>query len=100
MTIYYNTPSRHHHYRSFSCKRDQASPDWREYSLPPDVNEKYLNGNLTCDCGNGYMMCEDGAEGPAPPDRVAPTTDILQNFTATNISDYLLKTTEDFIWKR
>jgi len=40
------------------------------------------------------------AAGPEPPKLLLPTTDYLYNMTGRNISQWLVKTTMDYIKKR
>ncbi|XP_022097183.1 ATP-binding cassette sub-family A member 1-like isoform X2 [Acanthaster planci] len=84
----------------FPCQ-PKSSTDWSTEQMDPDLYEKYLNGELTCECsGKSFQTCDKGAEGPPPPERTVPTTDILQNYTGMNISWFLTTTTLDYIWKR
>ncbi|XP_062985205.1 phospholipid-transporting ATPase ABCA1 [Elgaria multicarinata webbii] len=78
--------------------------DWSTDQLTEADREIFQNGNWTmenpspcciCSSENIKMMlplCPPGAGGLPPPQRVQNTTDILQNLTGRNISDYLVKT--------
>ncbi|XP_033117050.1 phospholipid-transporting ATPase ABCA1-like isoform X2 [Anneissia japonica] len=59
-----------------------------------------VDTSQSCSCETGYQVCPSGAEGPEPPHRVTESTDTLYNLTGRNISDYLVKTMEDFILQR
>ncbi|XP_071800403.1 phospholipid-transporting ATPase ABCA1-like isoform X2 [Asterias amurensis] len=84
----------------FSCAPDEST-DWHTKSMDPELYLKYLNESLHCYCtGKGFERCDEGAEGPPPPERHTPSMDILQNYSDTDVSWYLKTTTKDFIWKR
>ncbi|XP_038069738.1 phospholipid-transporting ATPase ABCA1-like isoform X2 [Patiria miniata] len=84
----------------FPCE-PKLTGDWSTETMDPDLYEKYLDGELTCECsGKAFETCDEGAEGPPPPERSVPTTDVLQNYTGMNISWYIKTTTLDFIWQR
>ncbi|XP_038055942.1 retinal-specific phospholipid-transporting ATPase ABCA4-like [Patiria miniata] len=87
--------------RDFLCKPGKST-DWYVTShMDPALYDQFLKGELECDCsGSGFETCDKGAEGPAPPERVVPTTDFLQNHTNMNISWYLKTTTLEYVWKR
>uniref|UniRef100_A0A4W3HE00 ATP-binding cassette, sub-family A (ABC1), member 4a n=1 Tax=Callorhinchus milii TaxID=7868 RepID=A0A4W3HE00_CALMI len=61
-----------------------------------------MNPSPSCQCStkNKLIMlpnCAPGAGGLPPPQRIQPTTDILQNLTQRNISDFLVKTYPNLI---
>jgi len=53
-----------------------------------------------CSCETGKQKCPVGSYGPEPPKRVVETGDVVFDVTGRDISDYLLKTTDDFIRQR
>uniref|UniRef100_A0A4W3HJI7 ATP-binding cassette, sub-family A (ABC1), member 4a n=1 Tax=Callorhinchus milii TaxID=7868 RepID=A0A4W3HJI7_CALMI len=64
-----------------------------------------MNPSPSCQCStkNKLIMlpnCAPGAGGLPPPQRIQPTTDILQNLTQRNISDFLVKTYPNLIRTR
>ncbi|KAH0628410.1 hypothetical protein JD844_009534 [Phrynosoma platyrhinos] len=85
--------------------------DWSTAPVPDTVMEILENGNWTmenpspsCICSSEKIkkmlpLCPAGAGGLPPPQRVQNTTDILQNLTGRNISDYLVKTYAQIIGK-
>nr|XP_056703951.1 phospholipid-transporting ATPase ABCA1 [Euleptes europaea] len=85
--------------------------DWTVSPVPETVMEIFQNGNWTmenpspsCMCSNDKSKkmlptCPPGAGGLPPPQRIQNTTDILQNLTGRNISDYLVKTYTQIIGK-
>ncbi|XP_071811381.1 phospholipid-transporting ATPase ABCA1-like isoform X2 [Apostichopus japonicus] len=83
----------------FPCEKSGLT-DWVKPQYPKELLEEYLNGSLMCSCSTGFQKCPDDAEGPSPSYRVLQTTDTLHNLTSMNLSDYVIKTTEDFILKR
>ena len=87
---------------SYPCEPDIVTdwsyppkPEWRD-----DLQTLYDGGNLTCTCDRSFLACDVGAEGPPPPTRMEATADFLQNMTDHDVSDYLVKTMEDFILNR
>uniref|UniRef100_A0A8D2LM79 P-type phospholipid transporter n=1 Tax=Varanus komodoensis TaxID=61221 RepID=A0A8D2LM79_VARKO len=91
------------------CMKDYSIPT---AAVPETVMEILRNGNWTmenpspcCKCSNNKMkkmlpLCPPGAGGLPPPQKMQNTTDILQNLTGRNISDYLVKTYTEIITKR
>ncbi|KAL8202962.1 UNVERIFIED_CONTAM: ATP-binding cassette sub- A member 1 [Gekko kuhli] len=85
--------------------------DWTISPVPETVMEIFQNGNWTmenpspsCVCSSDKARkmlptCPPGAGGLPPPQRMQNTTDILQNLTGRNISDYLVKTYAQIIGK-
>ncbi|KAL7988597.1 hypothetical protein Chor_007516 [Crotalus horridus] len=85
--------------------------EWRQVPVPQNVMEIFQKGNWTmenpspsCICSNSTIkkmlpVCPAGAGGLPPPERTQKTTDILQNLTGRNISDYLVKTYVQMIRK-
>lgn len=84
---------------NFACERS-GETGWEVEEYSDDLLAKYINGSLGCSCETGFQECPEGAEGPPPPHKILPTTDTLRNMTAHNLSDYVIKTTEDYILKR
>ncbi|OXB73735.1 UNVERIFIED_CONTAM: hypothetical protein H355_007406 [Colinus virginianus] len=101
------------------CMQGHSIPDtpctvgqkeWTTASVPDSVLE-ILRGNWSmenpspsCECSNEKIkkmlpVCPPGAGGLPPPQREQDTTDILQNLTGRNISDYLVKTYAQIIGK-
>ncbi|KAA0722897.1 ATP-binding cassette sub-family A member 1 [Triplophysa tibetana] len=77
--------------------------DWMTPAVDPSVTEIFDKGNWTmknpspeCQCSTpqrSIMLpdCPPGAGGLPPPQRTQNTTDTLQNLTARNVTDFLLK---------
>uniref|UniRef100_A0A670ZV15 P-type phospholipid transporter n=1 Tax=Pseudonaja textilis TaxID=8673 RepID=A0A670ZV15_PSETE len=86
--------------------------EWSQAPVPENVIEIFQKGNWTmanpspsCICSNNNIkkilpVCPAGAGGLPPPQRTQKTTDILQNLSGRNISDYLVKTYAQIIGKR
>ncbi|XP_030326469.1 phospholipid-transporting ATPase ABCA1 isoform X3 [Strigops habroptila] len=102
------------------CMQGHSIPDtpctvgqteWTTASVPDSVLNIFLKGNWSmenpspsCECSNEKIkkmlpVCPPGAGGLPPPQREQDTTDILQNLTGRNISDYLVKTYVQIIGK-
>ncbi|MGH0117824.1 UNVERIFIED_CONTAM: hypothetical protein FKN15_039995 [Acipenser sinensis] len=91
------------------CMTDNG--DWTMPEVPQSVMDIFLNGNWTmenpsppCECSKDDKKkmlpeCPAGAGGLPPPQITGGTTDILQNLTGRNISDYLVKTYAEIIGK-
>ncbi|XP_070598469.1 phospholipid-transporting ATPase ABCA1 isoform X2 [Erythrolamprus reginae] len=85
--------------------------EWSQDPVSENVIEILQRGNWTmqnpspsCICSNDNTkimlpVCPAGAGGLPPPQRLQQTTDILQNLTGRNISDYLVKTYAQIIGK-
>ncbi|XP_068181973.1 phospholipid-transporting ATPase ABCA1b [Antennarius striatus] len=85
--------------------------EWRIPEVPESVREIFSSRNWTmedpspacfCSCDNKKKMlpdCPAGAGGLPPPEMNMSASDILQNLTAQNISDYLVKTYAQIIGK-
>uniref|UniRef100_A0A8C2KS41 P-type phospholipid transporter n=1 Tax=Cyprinus carpio TaxID=7962 RepID=A0A8C2KS41_CYPCA len=77
--------------------------DWFTPAVTPSISEIFEKGNWSmenpspdCQCGTpqrSIMLpdCPLGAGGLPPPQRTQNTTDTLQNLTARNMTDFLLK---------
>ncbi|XP_041120241.1 phospholipid-transporting ATPase ABCA1-like [Polyodon spathula] len=91
------------------CMSDNG--EWTMPKVPQSVMDIFLNGNWTmenpsppCECSKDDKKkmlpeCPAGAGGLPPPQITHGTTDILQNLTGRNISDYLVKTYAEIIGK-
>ncbi|XP_033869676.3 phospholipid-transporting ATPase ABCA1-like [Acipenser ruthenus] len=91
------------------CMKDDG--DWTMPEVPQSVMDIFINGNWTmenpsppCECSKDDKKkmlpeCPAGAGGLPPPQITHGTTDILQNLTGRNISDYLVKTYAQIIGK-
>ncbi|XP_072260468.1 phospholipid-transporting ATPase ABCA1 isoform X4 [Pyxicephalus adspersus] len=85
--------------------------EWRTEFVPQSVEDLFLYGNWTmenpspaCECSNENTkkmlpVCPPGAGGLPPFQKVQNTSDVLQNLTGRNISDYLVKTYAQIIGK-
>ncbi|KAK7490495.1 hypothetical protein BaRGS_00018281 [Batillaria attramentaria] len=67
--------------------------------------QPYTTGNTTidspsCSCDSGFQRCPSGAGGPQPAQRYLPVNDILYNATGRNISDWLVKTMDNYLMRR
>ncbi|KAM9324762.1 retinal-specific phospholipid-transporting ATPase ABCA4 [Gastrophryne carolinensis] len=88
--------------KKFPCTN--TSMEWTIPSVSPSVANIMLSHewtpdnpspSCTCSSRNKLIMlpeCPEGAGGRPPPQRVQPSSEILQDLTERNISDYLLKT--------
>ncbi|XP_023327394.1 ATP-binding cassette sub-family A member 2 [Eurytemora carolleeae] len=56
--------------------------------------------NPPCTCSIGTQICPEGATGPSPPSIKIPTGDILINMTSRNISQWSIKTEDQFVKQR
>ncbi|XP_074136153.1 phospholipid-transporting ATPase ABCA1 [Sminthopsis crassicaudata] len=102
------------------CMEGHSIPDmpceggedkWTTASVPESVMDIFRKGNWTmenpspaCECSSDKIkkmlpVCPAGAGGLPPPQRKQNTSDILQNLTGRNISDYLVKTYVQIIAK-
>uniref|UniRef100_A0A8D2Q2M8 P-type phospholipid transporter n=1 Tax=Zosterops lateralis melanops TaxID=1220523 RepID=A0A8D2Q2M8_ZOSLA len=102
------------------CMQGHSIPDtpctvgqkeWTTASVPESVLDIFLKGNWSmenpspsCECSSEKIkkmlpVCPAGAGGLPPPQREQDTTDILQNLTGRNVSDYLVKTYAQIIGK-
>uniref|UniRef100_M3XGV9 ATP binding cassette subfamily A member 4 n=1 Tax=Latimeria chalumnae TaxID=7897 RepID=M3XGV9_LATCH len=87
---------------NYSCGNN--SYDWVVPPVAPAVANIFItqkwtshNPSPSCKCSTGNKLimlpeCPEGAGGLPPPQRIQRTTDILQDFTERNISDFLVKT--------
>ncbi|XP_072275957.1 retinal-specific phospholipid-transporting ATPase ABCA4 isoform X2 [Pyxicephalus adspersus] len=88
--------------KKFPCKN--ISSEWIIPTMSPSVTNILLSHewtpenpspSCTCSTKNKLIMlpeCPEGAGGRPPPQRIQPSSEILQDLTERNISDYLLKT--------
>ncbi|XP_062592616.1 phospholipid-transporting ATPase ABCA1-like [Saccostrea cucullata] len=77
----------------------------QEYPCRPQYAAIYItdtssNQTQDCSCSTGVQYCPKGAVGPEPPLQMLASTDYLYDLTDRNISDWLLKTNDQFIGKR
>uniref|UniRef100_A0A3P8YR45 ABC transporter domain-containing protein n=1 Tax=Esox lucius TaxID=8010 RepID=A0A3P8YR45_ESOLU len=80
--------------------------DWFTPQVDPSVSDIFINGNWSmadpspnCQCSTPTKTtmlpdCPPGAGGLPPPQRTQNTTDLLQDLTGRNMTDFLLKTYE------
>ena len=54
----------------------------------------------TCSCSSGKQKCPAGSYGPNPPMLKLNTKDTLIDLTGRNISEYLIKSTDEFVKRR
>ncbi|XP_057706240.1 phospholipid-transporting ATPase ABCA1-like isoform X2 [Corythoichthys intestinalis] len=85
--------------------------EWSVPEVPDGVRRLFVSGNWTmeepspscsCSCDGRKKMlpdCPAGAGGMPPPEIKLSSTDVLQNLTGRNISDYLVKTYAQIIGK-
>ncbi|KAG8555624.1 hypothetical protein GDO81_017765, partial [Engystomops pustulosus] len=88
--------------KKFPCTN--TSGEWTIPTVSPTVTNILLghewtphnpSPSCTCSTKNKLIMlpeCPEGAGGRPPPQRIQPSSEILQDLTERNISDYLLKT--------
>ncbi|XP_056379090.1 retinal-specific phospholipid-transporting ATPase ABCA4 isoform X1 [Hyla sarda] len=88
--------------KKFSCTN--TSSEWIIPTVSPSVTNILLghewtphnpSPSCTCSTRNKLIMlpeCPEGAGGRPPPQRIQPSSEILQDLTERNISDYLIKT--------
>ncbi|KAM4642187.1 retinal-specific phospholipid-transporting ATPase ABCA4 [Discoglossus pictus] len=88
--------------KKFPCIN--TSSEWTIPSVPPSVTNALLSHECTsdnpspsCTCSSKSKLimlpeCPEGAGGRPPPQRIQPSSEILQDLTERNISDYLVKT--------
>ncbi|XP_074118834.1 retinal-specific phospholipid-transporting ATPase ABCA4 isoform X3 [Sminthopsis crassicaudata] len=94
------------------CLKDASLPNypcghstsWKTPSVSPNMTHLFQNQKWTadnpspaCKCSTQEKLtmlpeCPEGAGGPLPPQRVQRSTEILQDLTNRNISDFLVKT--------
>lgn len=55
---------------------------------------------IPCSCQIGSQVCPASAGGPSPPSIISGTTDIILNMTSRNISDWLIKTQQEYYKRR
>ncbi|XP_053549107.1 retinal-specific phospholipid-transporting ATPase ABCA4 [Bombina bombina] len=89
-------------FKMFPCTN--TSNEWVIPSMSPSLTNALLSQNwtpdnpspsCTCSSKNKIIMlpeCPEGAGGRPPPQRIQPSSEILQDLTERNISDYLVKT--------
>uniref|UniRef100_I3LWC8 ATP binding cassette subfamily A member 4 n=1 Tax=Ictidomys tridecemlineatus TaxID=43179 RepID=I3LWC8_ICTTR len=88
------------------------STPWKTPSVSPNITHLFqkqkwtpANPSPSCQCSTREKLtmlpeCPEGAGGLPPPQRIQRSTEILQNLTNRNISDYLVKTYPDLIRNR
>ncbi|XP_068095875.1 retinal-specific phospholipid-transporting ATPase ABCA4 isoform X2 [Hyperolius riggenbachi] len=88
--------------KKFPCTN--TSSDWIIPTVSPSTTNILLshewtpdNPSPSCVCSTKSKLimlpeCPEGAGGRPPPQRIQPSSEILQDLTERNISDYLLKT--------
>ncbi|XP_075792680.1 retinal-specific phospholipid-transporting ATPase ABCA4 [Pelodiscus sinensis] len=88
--------------RDYPCSN--TSTAWSTPSVPPNITNLFLtrkwspdNPSPSCKCSTRKKLtmlpeCPAGAGGLPPPQRVQHSTEILQDLTYRNISDFLVKT--------
>ncbi|XP_075472553.1 retinal-specific phospholipid-transporting ATPase ABCA4 isoform X2 [Ascaphus truei] len=93
--------------KKFPCTN--TSNEWIIPPLPPSVASVLLSQDWTpdnpspsCTCSSKSKLimlpeCPAGAGGRPPPQRIQPSSEILQDLTERNISDFLLKTYPNLI---
>ncbi|KAM4720611.1 retinal-specific phospholipid-transporting ATPase ABCA4 isoform 1-T1 [Rhinophrynus dorsalis] len=93
--------------KKFPCTN--TSNEWIIPSVPPSVTSVLLsqewthdNPSPSCTCSSKSKLimlpeCPEGAGGRPPPQRIQPSSEILQDLTERNISDFLLKTYPNLI---
>ncbi|KAL8576510.1 hypothetical protein ACOMHN_003068 [Nucella lapillus] len=70
------------------------------FTARPDITGNTSIDSPDCSCESGFPKCPAGAGGPTPAERYIPVNDILYNVTGRNISDWLIKTTSQYMMRR
>ncbi|XP_018099248.1 phospholipid-transporting ATPase ABCA1 isoform X2 [Xenopus laevis] len=98
-------------YSNMKVSCSGGDEEWSTQFVSQSVKDLFLNGNWTmenpspsCECSSDRRkkmlpVCPPGAGGLPPFQRRQNTSDILQNLTGRNISDYLVKTYAQIIEK-
>ncbi|XP_029473387.1 retinal-specific ATP-binding cassette transporter isoform X1 [Rhinatrema bivittatum] len=93
----------------FQYPCNNTTNDWTVPPLPPRVTELLSahewtpdnpSPSCTCSSENKLIMlpeCPEGAGGRLPPQRIQPSSEVLQDLTGRNISDFLVKTYPNLI---
>ncbi|KAE8610555.1 hypothetical protein XENTR_v10012168 [Xenopus tropicalis] len=93
--------------KKYQCTN--TSNEWTMPAVSPSVTNMLLSQewtrdnpspSCTCSSRSKLMMlpeCPEGAGGRPPPQRIQPSSEIIQDLTERNISDFLLKTYPDLI---
>ncbi|KAK3090139.1 hypothetical protein FSP39_009459 [Pinctada imbricata] len=76
------------------------SVDTVPYQYQLDMDMDTANLTADCSCSTGVQICPKGAEGPEPPLQLLASSDYLYDLTERNVSDWLKKTTKQFMKKR
>ncbi|XP_052825678.1 phospholipid-transporting ATPase ABCA7 isoform X2 [Octopus bimaculoides] len=66
---------------------------WTSSNLMPDTL-------INCSCETGVQVCPKDPAYPQPPAKLISETDIMYNMTGRNISDWIVKTTMEYVKKR
>ncbi|OWK05225.1 ABCA4 [Cervus elaphus hippelaphus] len=86
------------------CLKEEWLPPWKTPSVSPDVTHLLQQQKWTadqpspsCRCSTREKLtmlpeCPEGAGGLPPPQRIQRSTEILQDLTDRNVSDFLVKT--------
>ncbi|GAA51797.1 ATP-binding cassette sub-family A member 1 [Clonorchis sinensis] len=96
--IYKFTPA-----KSSSCSHRISPPYWDPPEQLSSVARQLArnSSSVQCSCTKGTQDCPANAVQPElPPTVTLQTTDILYNLTAYNVTEYLLKTRDSFIYRR
>ncbi|KAL5018720.1 hypothetical protein ScPMuIL_004442 [Solemya velum] len=81
----------HVNLKKYTCKMPDEDFSQSDYKR---------KGNPVCRCSDYQYSCDEGAEGPPPPQRMTATTDILQALSNKNITKYLTESYWKFTEKR
>ncbi|XP_013414368.2 LOW QUALITY PROTEIN: ATP-binding cassette sub-family A member 1-like [Lingula anatina] len=83
--------------RGYPCTPASSAERW---TPSPAVTGNTSLDSPSCSCDTGYQTCPPGAGGPLGSSRVMDNTDRLVNMTGRNVSDWLVKTMEDYKKRR
>ena len=85
--------------QGYSIKGHSCEPNSYQENFSDD--EKVPDGvDTTCDCSSGFQKCDKYAKGGVPARKTLATTEILEDLTGRDISDYILKTRFDYKLRR
>ncbi|OON19963.1 ABC transporter, ATP-binding protein, partial [Opisthorchis viverrini] len=89
--------------KASSCSHHISPPNWNYAEQLSSVERQLARDSsyVKCSCTKGSQDCPENAVQPDhPPTVTLQTTDILYNLTAYNVTEYLLKTRDSFIYRR